>query len=1263
VQAPEDCGDRDHLPEFPRRTVAVNYPKNVPESSSTSSVVEYLIGLNNHPRGPFSLEDLALLARSGVVNGQTRVMARGWEDWLPFADVPELAALLAVVPATRPEGAAADSGFPAEALQKISARFDQLQAGLLTLAKELEARTEGLKDGQKISVEAVADGQGAIQSTLAELRKGEAAHKETLARQLAELELRLAQSIRDQTASGQEAQRSRLDEVVRGLAAAGEAAALRHEQQSSEAQARVAGLVSALEKSQARVEAQIQEHAEILGREKQRLEAGLKEIDVRSQAGVESILERLQEAESRQAALEKKLEAGIEALGERLQTQVQQAAEAQALAKEASARAVAQLETTLAARLEKTEASTGSVLGQHIEQSKAALAAHQAVVEEHLRDLSDALADLKKSHAVEAEALTRRVADLESSSNKRADAFLQHISGWEAAWPQKLQPLLQEIQATPGRLDAQFGRLEQSVQSAVAEQQTALEKILAEAENNALERHSIFLAVADESRTVPERIHKEIEETFALARQDLEALRTDISPLAAQLREAQEKTADVLRQEQARLAARLEEMHRETEAREESAWKHWEEKHAALTSFVETLEGHLEKELASHLDRLQSVAQNEGLRVGQGVAKLGEELRTLQTGWQGWQKEVQEQHGALLAVLASSEKHTEAVLTRSEADVRKQFQSIQEDLRALSADGLRVAEETSILLRDGLAKISFEAIARGEEQLALSRQLAEGLQARQESVLQSVANLGAWSETLHDQIDAAQSSLADATAGLRTALEHSGRQQFEQLRDALSQIGKQTEERQKSLVDEGRALAAELSKQIHGETAGISQELVRQLDVVVSELRVRAGEEKTFRDQLSTSQLSALADLKESLSGFATEIRKRTESEVKARETTSSQLLGGLAETQTALARQQQAIQQAAAEQARTLSDNIRDQHQALSATLAGQHQALQESVGNLHQLVKEEIASGWAKRWTVLSADLAQIREAAVQRKQALSQELAELEARIPASITAEVHGGFASLTSRFEALESELAAQEARINEARAATEKEIALQFGLQQRLFDQIQQTLQKDVAEGFLGHVTRLQEDVERLRKESPDTRATLVQAIQDAVARLPDQLTESYRISNNELQQQIAELALEVGSASQLVEKSQQALDKVGVEQRAVMQEAAEYSRQHSASALRAAREEIQTFYGNILDQLKSWQAEQTKVISLATSLIADAQKNGQGGPTGPGDRDARDGLKLVPPAVSEAKNTIEKTKGVEPRGGSESKEGAPAPR
>jgi len=1280
-------GDPEHLQELPRRTVVVHYPDAVPSSPSASAQaipVEYLIGLNNHPRGPFSLEDLALLARSGVVNAKTRVMAQGWDDWMAVEKVPELSALLAVVPAqpAAPEGGSAAAN---QALQQIAARVEKLQAGVLALAKDLELRTEVLKDGQKISVEAVADGQGVIQSALQEFRNAEAARKETLAQQLAELELRLAKTIRDQSVAAASETEAKLRALAQAVALVPDSA----RQGLAELQEEIRAVQERLGQSAARQQALEQTVADALARIPQELQKELQKETARLGATLEG--SKQAEADARRAAEEKSAAefTGLRGAVAQLATQLKESqdkasawetaltAQIQDAGKAESARRHAfdqELELKITGRLADLESAQKAAAVQAdaaATQEREALASWLEGLEESLAQLRQEGDAQRKENAARADGLDRRLAEFESASNQRADVFLQHISGWEAALAERFKPVLAEIQATPGRLDGQFARIEQSAEATAAAQnalkswmeetlarhQAALEQFAAQGselrslvearlkdiEDNALERQTILLAAADESKAGADRIIRHVQETFALAKEDTLALRGESAALASQLEafraealrqlaEAREAAAAGTREVQEGLAIRLEAVRLAVQTGAADTLQKVMERSGALEQAAAAWEQRLKDELAARLDALSADIHGGQEKISATASGLAAGLAALRESSAQAQSAQQKQMAeALQAAAQSADKRA----SQAAESLQKHFQKLQDDVRGLSSDVLRLAEEQGVFLRDALAKAGFEAAARGEAasslarelaaqqeertrglleaQAAEARQLAEATASSQETLAQSVANLGAWSETLHDQIDAAQTALADAVAALRTALEHSGRQQAEALQAALARMASDTAASLQAGGEDARAAAAQISKQIHQETTAVAQALQRQIEDTAAELRVRSSEEKTARDQAVSLQSAALADLKESLSGLAAESRKRLEGEAKAREKSAAQLHDALAAFRAAI---EQAVQQSGVEG----GSRMQGLQETITLALGRHQEAVRTELDALQSLVREEMASGWAKRWTVLASDLAALRESAAERQQALARSLTELEGRLPAAAAGQAKPMLDALAQRLGQIEQALAAQEKRLGEARAASEKEIALQFGMQQRLFDQILGTLQKDVAQGFLARVEALQADVETLRQQAPETRDALARSIQESVARLPDLLAESYRVTNNVLQKQIAELAQEIGAATQMVEKSTQTLAKAGAEHRASLEESSEAARQQGAAALREARDQVQAFYNSLLEQLKAWQAEQSKVINLAASLIAETQgASPAGGSSAPG--------------------------------------------
>lgn len=1238
----------------------VHYPN--PTVPSATQTTEYLIGLNNHPRGPFSLEDLALLARSGVIDPKTRVMAQGWDDWVPLGKVPELSSLLAVVSAAPPAGSNGQGGGAetAEAISRLASRMDQLQAGLLALAKDLEARTEALREGQKQAVAAVGQGQQGLHEAVAAFQAADASRKEALAAQLAEAELRLSRAVRDQIAAQDERLTAALNQVAALMQKEAEAAAA-HRRQESEGLAREIGqILPAMQGLRVALDQSIEQAARLQGEARDQMASALARAMETSAAQERALLdaqaerlgERLGALEAAQRAQGQSQIDALKPLAESLQALQ---TETETKTKELTAH-LEKWSGEMAVRIERAqsaqEAAQKAVLADFRSQTteeREALASWLEELQEtlaHLGQGQEAQKSRTDQFAAAQESLQKEFTTFAAATRQQSDAFLQHISGWEAQLRDKLRPVIEEIQSTPGRLDAQFSRLEEATamvlnaHTAFKEQAVGdlvalradLEKARAEAEararemeDNAHERHAILLAAADESRAGADRIIKHVQETFAAAREETSALRVEVEAIKPALEAqdaAQRTTLEKLAESIRKQIGQVDEAQRQAGEASARAAAEASRALAALQQSLGQLQSDHEQQAGMLARQMVGLSESLPEHFNQQAELLQERLKPLQkemdavagsvqtlreenqAGREEGRKGMDEVRKELREVVGEATGRTAAAVEQAREDFQRAVQMLRDELRALGADQIRLAEVAAVQSRTAMERA--DQIAAAEE--ARQREAAAAAESRHAEIAQSLANIGAWSETLHDQIDAAQTALADGTAALRMALEHHTLKQFEALQSTLRQSAAAAETGQRALAEDLRVLAAEITKQIHFETSSVAEALGRRLDEAATEQRARALDEKSARDQVASLQAAGIADLKDGLSGLAAETRKRAEAEARARQADFADLQAALdkwrAGVESALS--QNAAQADARWQEMTAA--IARNHEQLAAQVEQARQDTGSALDKFQAMLREEIATGWAKRWTVLSSELASIRDSAGQSREELAQRLAQLQAQIPAAAAAQFKPAVDALEKRLGGLHQALEAQEKRLAEARAATEKEIALQFGMQQRLFDQIQATLNKQVAESMGRRIEEIQKEIERVRQQAPETREALAGTIRDSVAKLPEYLTESYRVTHNELQKQIAELALEINSAAQVVEKSRLQLDKAGAEHRALMEEAVENTRQLGAAAIRDARQEIEKFNQELLAQLQSWQAQQSRVIDLAASLIVESK-------------------------------------------------------
>lgn len=79
---------------------AMNNPQTPPPipGAPSSSAVQYTLAINGQQYGPYPVSTLAQMAAQGQINGQTFVWTQGMPQWLPAAQVPELAVLFTPAP-------------------------------------------------------------------------------------------------------------------------------------------------------------------------------------------------------------------------------------------------------------------------------------------------------------------------------------------------------------------------------------------------------------------------------------------------------------------------------------------------------------------------------------------------------------------------------------------------------------------------------------------------------------------------------------------------------------------------------------------------------------------------------------------------------------------------------------------------------------------------------------------------------------------------------------------------------------------------------------------------------------------------------------------------------------------------------------------------------------------------------------------------------------------------------------------------------------
>ena len=102
--------------------------------------MDYYYSLNNEPQGPVPLEQLHELFRSGVITGETLVVAFGGSEWRPYSDLPaapqDLAgsAVPGEVPAGTPQPLPSATATPTSAVNPATAASAAPQPGYKNLA-------------------------------------------------------------------------------------------------------------------------------------------------------------------------------------------------------------------------------------------------------------------------------------------------------------------------------------------------------------------------------------------------------------------------------------------------------------------------------------------------------------------------------------------------------------------------------------------------------------------------------------------------------------------------------------------------------------------------------------------------------------------------------------------------------------------------------------------------------------------------------------------------------------------------------------------------------------------------------------------------------------------------------------------------------------------------------------------------------------------------------------------------------------------------
>lgn len=1228
----------------------------MPASAHSS---EYLIGLNNQPRGPFSVDDLMLFARSGVINGQTRVMAQGWDDWIALEKVPELSSVWKAAYGKASGGAKSGSAAESdtEVQAELTTRLNLVQEALQSLTNELNIRTDALQQGQQQALAALVEGQKNLQEAVAAVRQADAARQDALAAQMAEIELRLARAVRDQMAAQDERWSAALNQLALKSSQEMAEAAAQQRQQAEALAKELNSLLPALQEVGKSLAVQLQDlqqsHVASVDELKVIAEQKLAEAASGQRQALENQFAQFSE---RFAALEK----ADHALLQRIESDLPLLNATLVSLREATTRDTAavserieSLSTALTSRMEaiqSAQVTAQTELKTQSDQEREALAVWLEELQEaltHLRQTQEAQKEQSAHSADRLSTLEKEFTEFSAITRKQSDAYLQHLSNWEALLQDRLRPVIQEIQATPGRLDAQFALLQESVASLLnnlqeskvrskeesdrlrAELDTIRSQVverLREAEETALERHSILLASADEGRAAADRIIKHVQETFNLSREDTLALRNELAEqgsrldsrsgqISAQIEEIQKNVLSRLEQKQETLRGDLEAMRQETQRQVEATSVRLQE---------------MEKNLCERVDQQLAPIQESSRSLLSRSEELSRSLHTLRDEQRESRKAEME---AWQGALDTATQATHRAIRKHQEELQSRLQALQEQSRELESAQQRLEQNVEHQLRsttEEIAQIMQSRLALIEE----NQQQLQGLaQVRHQELSQSLFNVAAWSETLHDQIDAAQtgleerlnrlrqsqeqdtarhleelrahlntteSQLLSALKEMRATLEHEGTKNYEALHSSLRQNVTALENHYRTLAEDLRGVSARILQEL-SETTG---KLENRWENLTVQINAKAEDDQSAREQLAQAQADQFQEVKTVISQLADEFTRGYAAEKGERQAHLRTLESGLLEQRSEMKQALERAESSTLSFLQKLQEESAHRFAEISASLGSWQQQTQAILEAIPDKTFQEMDRSLAARWSLLREELSALQEGLQKQQAAWTGEITRLQAELPVEAAARIQPAVQTVEQRLAALLQHLEHTEKSQSDQAAATRQEISAQV---ERIRSQLEGAIEKgrhEISEAFLGRLEDVRENLNLLRQQTPEMQRELVQALQDAVAKLPDLLCDAYRISNNQLQKQVAELAVEINTAAQLVEKSHRQLDKAGAEHRALIEETTESSRQQAAHAMRQACAELEKFSRDLLDQLSQWQKEQSKLIALTADLL-----------------------------------------------------------
>jgi len=1182
-------------------------------AQASTNETEYIVGLNNNPRGPFNREDLVLMARGGLLNEKTRVFVKGWEKWKTMSEVEALSTLLAenapVVPAAAGGPVRLPDGWDAgiqSSLASLQLRLDQLSA-------EMIRRTDQLGEGQKISVEAVADGQGVLTTGLAEIKSAESARNQKWMERLAEYQERNEAYAGELVEKARQETMSILGAVEKGWAArlqpmeTAQTKVLEQLEQGRGERQQVAAFLEQsfgdLQKTLAlEREKEVTLISERIGEMDRRLSASLGDWAEQSKL-LKSDLTEVQTGQ--QQALLAAQSANVLELArvrEALEKRISELADERRVAGEEYVKMWAEIER----RLLRWDEELPKQLQMVVSEIQSTPGRLDGLFNKLEQDQQAGYAQVTRMQ----EAIETRLGEAEAKLEVRLGKAEARQDEQAGQWEKKLDELkgqfAEHSEIFGVRMDAQLRTLQASAETRWAALAADLEsrsqklgELLAvlkdgfkEFEDISLERYSVLLAAADDQRALPERLNRQLLEISENINTRLEASRKALEE-AVQVAEdktagVESRLADLARVQAERMSEELASVQQDQLRRLQESDDARHQQFMALSQAFNGMVAHLDEELPAHLAKIEAGLQAGLDRTGSGLAEMSkaqaDSARETMAGAKA-QLELIQNIGAKISSEIASVRATQ----QKEANHLEEAVRESREKSALELAALREAQSRE--LRGELEKWAGSLEQKWETGQQMMGDLGRQQVAAREAAMQSLANLGGWTQSLHEKLERGLALTQTDVAALKTEVQGQMAGGHEALQARIEGLGRDLQDRQQTAQQALDAMEKRIPQMLHDELGSAVNKLDKRLAETQADMGEWLKEEGEARGRSMVEFFSGLEKFDKRLVATEEQIGNRVQAEGAAREKSVAELLAGLG-------RLEEQLVASRSELGRKIQEEAKVQIQTAAE--------LSKAVGQIHQTQEvlqktlvEEIATGWAKRWTVLNADLAKIQGDASKRQDELAARLAGMESKIPAAMAEQFKMQSQNLQTGLAGLSQVMEVQQKRVVEIRQEMEKQMALHFAVQQKSTDQLLKLVQEDVARVLGSKFDAIQKEVSAIKAGGPAAQKTLVEELHKAVARLPDHLTESYRVTNNAMQKQLAEMAQEVNAATQQVEQSRAILEKTGVSHLASLQEASESSRQQAATAIREAKDERQHLYTQLFQELKNWQLEQKKILAV----------------------------------------------------------------